>query len=45
VLVDGEGFDIRTAAQILDVPPETIRSRLWRARHALRRALGEEHES
>jgi RNA polymerase sigma-70 factor, ECF subfamily len=42
VLVDGEGFDVRTAAQILDVAPETVRSRLWRARTALRRALGEE---
>jgi RNA polymerase sigma-70 factor (ECF subfamily) len=41
VLVDGEGFDIQTAARVLDVAPETVRSRLWRARIALRRALGE----
>jgi RNA polymerase sigma-70 factor (ECF subfamily) len=44
VLVDGEGFDVRTAAQILQIAPETVRSRLWRARRVLRRALGEEHE-
>lgn len=42
VLVDGEGFDAQTAAQILGVAVETVRSRLWRARTALRRALGEE---
>lgn len=45
VLVDGEGFDIRTAAQILDVSPETVRSRLWRARLALRHALRAEEDS
>jgi RNA polymerase sigma-70 factor, ECF subfamily len=44
VLVDGEGFDVQTTAQILDVAPETVRSRLWRARLALRRALGEEED-
>jgi RNA polymerase sigma-70 factor, ECF subfamily len=45
VLVDGEGFDTQTAARILGVAPETVRSRLWRARIALRRALGEENDS
>jgi RNA polymerase sigma-70 factor, ECF subfamily len=44
VLVDGEGFDVRTAAQILQVAPETVRSRLWRARRVLRRALREEDD-
>ena len=42
VLVDGEGFDHTTAAQMLGVAPRTIASRLSRARHAVRRALGEE---
>ncbi|MGH9139390.1 MAG: RNA polymerase sigma factor [Acidimicrobiales bacterium] len=42
VLVDGEGFDIDAAAKILAVAPGTVRSRLWRARDALRRALGQE---
>jgi RNA polymerase sigma-70 factor, ECF subfamily len=42
VLVDGEGFDPRTVAGILDVAPGTVRSRLFRARAAIRRALGEE---
>src|SRR5262245_36997060 len=45
VLVDGEGYDVQTAAQILGIPPETVRSRLWRARIALRRALGKEDDS
>lgn len=44
VLVDGEGFDTDAAAEILDVAPGTVRSRLWRARAALRRALGEEDD-
>jgi len=42
VLVDGEGFDHREAAKILDVAPGTVASRLHRARTALRRILGEE---
>jgi RNA polymerase sigma-70 factor (ECF subfamily) len=42
VLVDGEGFDNVTAAQILGVAPGTVASRLSRARAAMRRALGEE---
>jgi RNA polymerase sigma-70 factor, ECF subfamily len=42
VLVDGEGFDHREAAQILGVAPGTVASRLHRARAALRRVLGEE---
>jgi RNA polymerase sigma-70 factor (ECF subfamily) len=42
VLVDGEGFDHREAANILGVAPGTVASRLHRARAALRRILGEE---
>jgi RNA polymerase sigma-70 factor (ECF subfamily) len=42
VLVDGEGFDHREAAEILGVAPGTVASRLHRARGALRRILGEE---
>lgn len=42
VLVDGEGFDNVTAAQILGVAPGTVASRLSRARAAMRRTLGEE---
>jgi RNA polymerase sigma-70 factor (ECF subfamily) len=42
VLVDGEGFDHREAAEILGVQPGTVASRLHRARAALRRSLGEE---
>lgn len=42
VLVDGEGFDHREAAEILGVAPGTVASRLHRARAALRRILGEE---
>ena len=42
VLVDGEGFDHREAAKILDVAPGTVASRLHRARTALRRILGED---
>jgi RNA polymerase sigma-70 factor, ECF subfamily len=45
VLVDGEGFDVQSAARILGVPPETVRSRLWRARGALRHALGKGDDS
>ncbi len=42
VLVDGEGFDHREAAEILGVQPGTVASRLHRARAALRRTLGED---
>lgn len=41
VLVDGEGFDHRAAAQILGVAPGTVASRLSRARTALRRLTEE----
>jgi RNA polymerase sigma-70 factor (ECF subfamily) len=41
LLVDADGFDYRSAAQVLGVPEGTIGSRLHRARAALRRALGE----
>jgi RNA polymerase sigma-70 factor (ECF subfamily) len=40
LLVDREGFDYRTVAEILDVPFGTAASRVSAARHALRRALG-----
>jgi RNA polymerase sigma-70 factor (ECF subfamily) len=39
LLVDAQGFDYGTAAEILGVPEGTIASRLNRARAALRRAL------
>jgi RNA polymerase sigma-70 factor (ECF subfamily) len=42
VLVDGEGFDHRAAADILGIAPGTVASRLHRARATLRRILGEE---
>jgi len=42
VLVDGEGFDHREAAEILGVAPGTVASRLHRARRLLRQILGEE---
>jgi RNA polymerase sigma-70 factor (ECF subfamily) len=41
VLVDGEGFDHHTAAEILGVAPGTVASRLYRARTKLRRSLWE----
>lgn len=41
VLVDALGFDYGDAAEVLDVPVGTIRSRLARARRAMRRQLGE----
>jgi RNA polymerase sigma-70 factor, ECF subfamily len=41
LLVDANGFDYRSAADILDVPEGTVASRLNRARAALRRALGD----
>ncbi|MEO7571573.1 MAG: sigma-70 family RNA polymerase sigma factor [Acidimicrobiales bacterium] len=42
VLVDGEGFDHRAAAEILGVAPGTVASRLLPARRRLGRILGEE---
>ena len=42
VLVDGQGFDHRAAAQALGIAPGTVASRLSRARAHLRRAIGEE---
>jgi RNA polymerase sigma-70 factor (ECF subfamily) len=39
VLVDGEGFDHHTTAEILGVAPGTVASRLYRARTKLRRSL------
>lgn len=41
VLVDGEGFDNLTAAEILGVAPGTVASRLSRARVTMRRILDE----
>lgn len=41
VLVDGEGFDNLTAAEILGVAPGTVASRLSRARATMRRILDE----
>jgi RNA polymerase sigma-70 factor, ECF subfamily len=41
VLVDGQGFDYRAAAEVLGIPAGTVASRLNRARAVLRRALGE----
>jgi RNA polymerase sigma-70 factor, ECF subfamily len=41
VLVDGEGFDQKEAAEILGVAPGTVASRLHRARAALRHVIGE----
>jgi RNA polymerase sigma-70 factor (ECF subfamily) len=41
VLVDGEGLDHRTVADLLDVPPGTVASRLSRGRALLRRLIGE----
>ncbi len=41
LLVDAEGMDYASAAQILGVPTGTVRSRLNRARSILRQALGQ----
>lgn len=40
LLVDRDGFDYKTTAEILDIPIGTAASRVSAARHALRRALG-----
>jgi RNA polymerase sigma-70 factor, ECF subfamily len=42
LLVDAEGMDYQTAAQVLGVPVGTVRSRLSVARGHLRRALSDE---
>jgi RNA polymerase sigma-70 factor (ECF subfamily) len=42
ILVDVEGLDYAEAADVLAVPVGTVRSRLNRARAAMRRELGEE---
>lgn len=41
LLVDREGFDYRSAAQVLGIPEGTVASRLNRARAALRQTLQE----
>ncbi len=41
VLCGLQEFDYATAATLLELPVGTVRSRLSRARHALRRALGD----
>jgi len=43
VLVDEEGYDYRSAAEVLGVPLGTLSSRLAHARAALREALGGAH--
>lgn len=42
LLVDGEGFDNVTAAEIMGIAPGTVASRLSRARAAMRRVLAED---
>ncbi|MDB5375035.1 MAG: polymerase sigma-70 factor, family protein [Belnapia sp.] len=44
-LVVVEGLDYAEAARILNVPPGTLRSRLSRAREALRQGIGMEPDS
>jgi len=39
VLRDIEGLDYREIGEILEIPPGTVRSRLHRARKALRQAV------
>jgi RNA polymerase sigma factor (sigma-70 family) len=39
LLVDAQGFDYRSAGQVLGIPEGTVASRLSRARAELRRAL------
>jgi RNA polymerase sigma-70 factor (ECF subfamily) len=45
VLVDALGFDYGDAAEVLDVPIGTVRSRLARARRAMRRRLETDGET
>jgi RNA polymerase sigma-70 factor (ECF subfamily) len=42
VMVDGEGFDHEKVSEILGVAPDTVASRLHRARTKLRRVLWDE---
>jgi RNA polymerase sigma-70 factor (ECF subfamily) len=42
VLVDGEGFESDAVSDILGIDPESVASRLYRARTRLRRALWDE---
>lgn len=42
VLVDGEGWDYESAAELLGTAPGTLASRLSRARAAVRRNIGKE---
>lgn len=44
LLVDAQGFDYRSAGEILGVPEGTVASRLNRARTTLRRALDDRRE-
>jgi RNA polymerase sigma-70 factor (ECF subfamily) len=39
VLVDMQGYSVAEAAEVLDVPPGTVKSRVYYALRALRRAL------
>jgi RNA polymerase sigma-70 factor (ECF subfamily) len=44
LLVDAQGFDYRSAGEVLGIPEGTVASRLNRARGALRRALENDPE-
>lgn len=44
LLVDAQGFDYRSAAEVLGIPEGTIASRLNRARAHLRRYIGDQLE-
>jgi RNA polymerase sigma-70 factor, ECF subfamily len=44
LLVDANGFDYESAAEVLGVPAGTVASRLNRARASLRRALDDPRE-
>ena len=44
LLVDAQGFDYRSAGEVLGIPEGTVASRLNRARAALRRALEDDIE-
>jgi len=43
VLRDGRGLDYEQIAEVLDIPVGTVRSRLFRARGALRKRISETH--